>query len=200
MPRGTQRILQGPTRNGQSMWTELSFLGQTFRSLWPFHNFLGIRTTNLSVRSQTFKGLVIYAVTVYCYLGPQLGLVVRKHLALLGVKSSEARWSISEVKGYSDWKCNGFLPLVMLALSGPEEAFQWLLSQLLRYSFCGICGNEMEGLALITRGQKSIFPHWPTLHHLFCYCLFRCGDAWKKHLSFMFILVLLWSGIYSGCA
>ena len=110
---------------------------------------------------------MIYAVTVYCYLGPQLGLVVRKRLALLGVKSSETRWSISEVKGYSDWKCNGFLPLVMLALSGPEEAFQWLLSQLLRYSFCGICGNELEGLALITRGQKSLFPHWPALHRLF---------------------------------
>ena len=32
-------------------WTkrvdELSFLGQTFRSLWPFHNSLGIRSTNL---------------------------------------------------------------------------------------------------------------------------------------------------------
>ena len=25
-----------------------------------------------------------------------------------------------------------------------------------------------------------------------------CGDAWKDHLSFMFVLVLLWSGIYSG--
>ena len=33
--------------NGQSMWTKLSFLGQTFRSLWPFHNSLGIRSTNL---------------------------------------------------------------------------------------------------------------------------------------------------------
>ena len=51
MPRSTQRILQGPTRNGQRVWTELSFLSQTFQSLWPFHNFLGIRTTNLSVGS-----------------------------------------------------------------------------------------------------------------------------------------------------
>ena len=115
---------------------------------------------------------MIYAVTVYCYLGPKLALVVRKHLASPGVRSSEARWSsssknISEVKGYSDWKYNEFLPLVKLALSGPEEAFQWLLSQLLRYSFCGICGNELEGLALITRGQKSLFPHWPALHRLF---------------------------------
>ena len=105
---------------------------------------------------------MIYAVTVYSYLDPKLGLVVRKHLASLGIVSSEARWSsssksISEVKGYSDWKCNGFLPLVMLALSGPEEAFQWLLSQLLRYSFCGICGNELEGLALITQGQNHFF-------------------------------------------
>ena len=70
---------------------------------------------------------MIYAVTVYYYLGPKLGLVVRKYLASLGIVSSEARWSsssksISEVKGYSDWNYNGFFPLVMLALSGPEEA------------------------------------------------------------------------------
>ena len=43
------------------------------------------------------------------------------------------------------------------------------LSQLLRYSFCGICGNELEGLVLVARGQNSLFPHWPTLHHLFYY-------------------------------
>ena len=72
---------------------------------------------------------MLYAVTVYYGLGPRLELVVRKHLASLGVKSLEARWSstsksISEVKGYSDWKYNDFLPLVKLALSGPEEAFQ----------------------------------------------------------------------------
>ena len=140
---------------------------------------------------------------MYCYLGPKLGLVVRKLLTLLGVKSLEARWSsssksISEVKGYSDCKCNGFLPLVELVLSGPEEDFQWLLSQLLRYSFCGICWNELEKLGLITQGQKSLFSHWPALHHLFCYCLYWGGDAWKEHLSFMFIPVLLWSGICSG--
>ena len=34
--------------NGQCMRIKLSFLCQTFRSLWPFHNFLGI-TTNLKV-------------------------------------------------------------------------------------------------------------------------------------------------------
>ena len=28
--------------------------------------------------------------------------------------------------------------------------------------------------------------------------LYWCGDAWKEHLSFMFVLVLLWSGMYSG--
>ena len=144
---------------------------------------------------------MIYAVTVYCCLDPRLGLVIRKSLALLGVKSSEARWSsssksISEVKGYSDWKYNEFLPLVTLALSGPEEALQLLLSQLLRYSFCGICGNELEGLDLITRGEKLLFPHWPAL--LFCYRLYWYGNPWKEHLSFMFVPVLLWSGIYSG--
>ena len=70
---------------------------------------------------------MIYAVTVYCDLGPKLGLVVRKRLASLGIGSLDARWSssfknISEVKGYSDWDCNGFFPLVTLALSGLEEA------------------------------------------------------------------------------
>ena len=72
----------------------------------------------------------------------------------------------------------------MLALSGPEEALQWLLSQPLRYSFCGICGNELEGLALITQGQKSFFPHWPVLHHFFYYHLYWCGDAQKDHNGF----------------
>ena len=56
---------------------------------------------------------MIYVVTVYCYLDPKLGLVVRKHLASLGMENLEARWStssksISEVKGYSDWNYNGF--------------------------------------------------------------------------------------------
>ena len=55
---------------------------------------------------------MIYPVTVYFDLGPKLGLVVRKCLASLGIKSSEIRWSssyksISEVKGYSDWNYNG---------------------------------------------------------------------------------------------
>ena len=63
----------------------------------------------------------------------------------------------------SDWKCNGPFPLVALALNGPEEALWWLLSQLLRYAFCGIGGNELEGLALIAQEQKSLFLHWLTL-------------------------------------
>ena len=65
--------------------------------------------------------------------------------------------------------CREPLSLVVLAVSRWEKALQWLLSQLPRYSFCGICGNELEGLALVARGQKSLFPLWPTLHHLFCY-------------------------------
>ena len=149
---------------------------------------------------------MINAVAVSCDLDPKLGLVVRKCLTLLGVESLETRQSssskstseMSAVKDYSDWKYSEFLPLVTLALRGLEEAFQWLLSQFLRYSFCGICENELEGLALITQGQKSLFPHWTTLHHFFFYFLDGCGDAWKEYLSFMFVPVLLWSGIYSG--
>ena len=102
---------------------------------------------------------MIYAVTVYCYLGPQLGLVVKKRLASLGIESLEVRWSssytsISEVKGYSDWNCNVFFfgffllffffPLVTLALSGPEETHTGVvtlgrnISVLCSYqSYCG---------------------------------------------------------------
>ena len=90
---------------------------------------------------------MIYAVTVYCYLGHKLKMVVRKCLALPGVEILEARWnsiskSVSQTKGYSDRKYSRLLPLVTLALSGPEEALQYLLSQLLTYSFCGLCGNS----------------------------------------------------------
>ena len=37
MPRGTQWLLWEPTRNGQSVWTKLSFLGQTF---WSSDHFI----------------------------------------------------------------------------------------------------------------------------------------------------------------
>ena len=32
---------------------------------------------------------------------------------------------------------------------GKKKALWWLLSQIPRYSFCGICGNELEELALV---------------------------------------------------
>ena len=69
---------------------------------------------------------MIYAVTGYCDLGAKLGLVVRKCVASLGLKTLEARWSSSSksifhVKGYSDRKYNKLLTLVTLALSGPER-------------------------------------------------------------------------------
>ena len=56
---------------------------------------------------------MIYAVSVYYYLDPKLGLVVRKRLASLCM---EAKWSsssksISEVNGYLDWNYNGFFSL-----------------------------------------------------------------------------------------
>ena len=37
---------------------------------------------------------------------------------------------IGSCRIWSDWKCSGLLPLVLLALSGPEEALWWFLSQL----------------------------------------------------------------------
>ena len=48
---------------------------------------------------------MICAVTVYSYLGPKLGLIVRKCLASLGVESSEARWSSSA--GVQPWWIQG---------------------------------------------------------------------------------------------
>ena len=36
------------------------------------------------------------------------------------------------LKDLVDWKCNVLLPLVALALSGPEETLQWFLFQLLK--------------------------------------------------------------------
>ena len=56
---------------------------------------------------------------------------------------------------WSGWKCGGLLPLEALALCVPEEARWWLFSQLPRYSFCGICGNELEALALVAWGKKK---------------------------------------------
>ena len=54
-----------------------------------------------------------------------------------------------EVSEDTDRELCGGLPLVVLALSRPEKALPWLVSQLPRYSFCGICGNELAGLALV---------------------------------------------------
>ena len=70
---------------------------------------------------------MIYTVTVYCGLGLKLVLVAKKAPNLARNRKLGARWSsssknISEVKGYSDWDCNGFFPLVTLALSESEEA------------------------------------------------------------------------------
>ena len=54
---------------------------------------------------------------------------------------------------------------VVLTLSRSEKARWWLLlwPEALRYFFCGSCENELEGLALVAWGQKSVFPHWLTL-------------------------------------
>ena len=62
MSRGNQCLLQGAARDGsfrerpERVWTELPFLSQTFLSLWPFHDFLGIRTTNLICQIIDFQG------------------------------------------------------------------------------------------------------------------------------------------------
>ena len=92
--------------------------------------------------------------------------------------------SISQVKGYSDRKYSRFLPLVTLALSGPEEALQWLLSQLPRYSFYGICGNELEGLDLITWEQNH-FPSLASPSPSLLYQLYWCGELGETVVSYL---------------
>ena len=96
---------------------------------------------------------------------------------------------IGNCRIWSTWKCSG-LPLVVLALSRPEKAFQWLVSQLPRYSFCGISGNELEGLALVSLAQKSLFPRWLTLQSLFSYHIYWCGNTQKRHRGFLVCLFI----------
>ena len=115
------------------------------------------------------------------------------------------RTQIRNCRVWSDWKCNGLLPLVVLALSRPEKALQRLLLHLLRSSLCGICGNELEGLALpaikLEDKKNSRFPLWLTIHHLSCYHIYSCGDSQKGHLGGGSSLgdspFLLQSGLYS---
>ena len=107
------------------------------------------------------------------------------------------RTQIRNWRIWSDWKCNGLVPLVALALSRPEKALWWLLSQLLRYFFCGSCGNELKGLALVAWGQKSLLPCWLTLHSLFCYHKHSCGDTHKRHLG-VFVCLFITQHFYCG--
>ena len=104
------------------------------------------------------------------------------------------RTQIRNCRIWSDWKCNGLLPLVVLALSRPEEALWWLLPQWLRYSFCQVCGSELERLTLMVQGQKSLFPWKLALHHPFCYTqkghLDCCSPLYDS-------LLLMWSGLSS---
>ena len=108
------------------------------------------------------------------------------------------RTQIGKCRIWSDWNCNGLLPSVVLAFSRSEKVLHWLLSQLLRYFFWGVCGNELEGLALVTRGQKSLFPHWPPsttsfaiiytdiaiTHHFYCGqdCTQKCAQAHGRQM------------------
>ena len=90
---------------------------------------------------------------MYCYLGSKFGLAVRKSLASLGVKSSEARWSyssksISDVKGYLDWKYNGFLLLVTLALKVDQRRLS-----------SGFCPNSLDILSVESVGMN--WKEWP---------------------------------------
>ena len=88
---------------------------------------------------------------------------------------------IGNCRIWSNWKCKGLLPLVALALSGPEKDLQWLLFQLLRYSFCTICWTRIERLNLIP--HERFYPRRLALHHLLCYHIDSGDNSQKGHLG-----------------
>ena len=96
------------------------------------------------------------------------------------------RTQTRELQIWAGWKYIGLLPLVLLALSGPGKARQWLLSQLLRYSFCTICWTGIERLTLTLHEHERLFffPHRPVLHHLLCYHIDSCGNSQKGYHGF----------------
>ena len=57
------------------------------------------------------------------------------------------RTQIGEPQIWADWKHSKLLPLVVLALSGPEKALWWLLFQFLRFFFFFVhaAGQEYKG-------------------------------------------------------
>ena len=110
------------------------------------------------------------------------------------------RTQIRNCRIWSDWKYNGLLPLVVLALSGSEEALWWLLSQLLRYFFVWNLWKWTGRIGPRSSRTKITFsslanPPPPLL-------LYWCGDTQKGHLGCCSSLydspVLLWPGLYSG--
>ena len=101
------------------------------------------------------------------------------------------RIQIGAPQFWTNWKSSTLLPLVMLALSRPENAW-WLWSQLLRYSFCTICATGIERLTLTLHDQDRLSFHcWPTLHHLLCSSIDWHGFSQKRRLGFTFVLLEL---------
>ena len=95
------------------------------------------------------------------------------------------RTQFEEPQIWADWKWSRLLPLVVLALRGPEKALRWLSSQFLRYSFCTVCWSGIEMLTLTHHEHERLFfPHRPALHHLLCYRIDSCGNFQKGHLGF----------------
>ena len=111
------------------------------------------------------------------------------------------RMQIGSCRIWRDWKYSGLLPLVVVTVSGSEEALWWLLSQLPRYSFCGIW--EWTGrIGPSSLRTKITFyspanPPPPLL-----YQIYWSGDTQKGHLGCCSSLydswLLLRSGLYSG--
>ena len=106
-------------------------------------------------------------------------------MEILLVSTRFLRTQIREPQIWADWKCSRLVPLVALALRGPQKALQWLLFQLLRSSFCTICWRGIEKLALTFHERKRLFfPHRLALYHLLCYHIDSCGNSQKRHLWF----------------
>ena len=176
MPRGTHGSFWDPPEMGKMCGLNSPFWSDFSVSL-TISELLGIRNTNLICRIIDCQGTCDLCYYCVQWLWFQTWFDCQEVPSLARHGQFEERWSssfksISEVKGYSHWNYKGLFPstLVTLALSGPEETLilvWWFL------------GGSYTGVAMLKR------------------LLYWCGEAWKEVVSFMFISVILWSGIYS---
>ena len=89
------------------------------------------------------------------------------------------------------------------AVSGSEEVLQWLLFQLLRYSFCRICGNELKDWPWWLEDKNHFFLTGQPSSTSSAIIYTGMVTLRRDILGFFFSSLydspfLLWSGLHSG--